>query len=181
MRHDKLRKQGGQEDDAFRVGQVYKYRTLKQAAPALGLSKRIQIQCTCGAPLLDPQPDKIGRTGPFQHFESQDRTGEERSESYADQHDMNGQPGLQSGNRRGGAAIAVVHGGGHGVNGPGTRGKAEDDGCQQVGEPPLEGHLKLPNRLFLCHNTLMLRHFTTCHEKTIFLGLQGCKPDVSAE
>ncbi|MNP61611.1 hypothetical protein D3C76_1568170 [compost metagenome] len=121
MRHDKLRKQGGQKDDAFRVGQVHKHRAFKQAAPALGLGERIQIQGTRGAPLLDPQPDKVGRAGPLQHFIGQYRAGEQGAEPYADQHDVNPQPGLQSGNRRRRSAIAMVHGGGHGIDGPGTR------------------------------------------------------------
>jgi hypothetical protein len=36
--------------------------------------------------------------------------------------------------------------------------------------------LKLPNRLFLCHNTLLLSHFVTGYEKTIFLAYVSGNP-----
>ena len=87
----------------------------------LRLSERIQVNGACRAPLLDAEPNQIGRPGPFQHFKGQYGAGEQGAQTNPDQHDMNAQPGLQTGNGRRRAAIAVVDGGGHGVNGARAR------------------------------------------------------------
>ena len=98
MGQDKLRKQGGQKNNAFGIGEIHEHRTLEQFAARLRLRQRIQVDGPCRAPLLDTQPDKIGCAGPFQHLKGQHRAGEQGAETDADQHDMNGQPGLQTGN-----------------------------------------------------------------------------------
>ncbi len=127
MRQDKLRKQGGQKNNAFGIGEIYEHRALKQFAARLRLRQRIQVDRPCRPPLLDTQPDQVGGAGPFQHLKGQHRAGEESAETNANQHDMNGQPSLQTGNRRRRAAVSVVNGSGHGINRSGTRRQAENN------------------------------------------------------
>ncbi len=65
VRQDKLRKQGGQKNNAFGIGEIYEHRALKQFAARLRLRQRIQVDRPCRPPLLDTQPDQVGGAGLF--------------------------------------------------------------------------------------------------------------------
>ena len=94
MRHDKLREQGRQKDNAFRVGQVDENRALEQFSTRLRLCQGIEIERSRRAPLLNTQPDKISRPGPLQHLDGQHRAGKQRSQADTNKDDMDRQPGL---------------------------------------------------------------------------------------
>ena len=140
MRQDKLRKQRGEEHDAFRVSQVHQHRALKQAAARRCFRHRIKIDRARRAPLLNAEPHQIGRARPFQHFKRQQRLGKERAQPDPHQHDMDRQAKLQAADRGRCAAIAVADAGAHGINRAGTGRKAEDSGGEKVSQPPFSGH-----------------------------------------
>ncbi len=74
LRQDELWEQSGKKNYALGVGQINKDRAFEQAAARLRIRHGIQIDSTRRAPLLDTQPNQIGRSRPLQHLKCDHRT-----------------------------------------------------------------------------------------------------------
>ena len=70
----KLREQGCKENDALGVGQINKDCAFEQVAARLRIRHGVQIDSTRCPPLLNTQPNQIGRPRPLQHLKCDHRT-----------------------------------------------------------------------------------------------------------